>query len=198
MYKKKQFIKDTRESCPLLLYCYKCHWKNYKKNVKKIGRTRLPCTVPNQFALPSTTTKNKSIPTTRKSHVPFYMITNARISNFNFWIHVMLNSNISLGDLAVYNGCSPTFWSSIIYEHFTPPYEHIYCRLPYGLNLNQFSLFEYDCCQVIQSFKYYLDNKKHAYSSNHISLWTTCTIRSPIQIFISILCWIQITVHWSR
>ena len=116
-----------------------------------------------------------------------------------FWIHVMLNSNISLGDLAVYNWCSRTFWSSIIYEHFTPPCEHIYCRLPYGLNLNQFSLFEYDCCQVIQSFKYYLDNKKHANSSNHISLWTTCTIRSPIQIFVSILCWIQIIVHyWSR
>ena len=155
-------------------------------------------TVPNRFALPSTTTKNKSIPTKRKSNVPFYMITNARISNFNFWIHVMLNLNISLGDLAVYNGCSPTFWSSIIYEHFTPPYEHIYCHLPYGLNLNQFSLFEYDCYQVIQSFKYYLDNKKHAYSSNHISLWTTCTICSPIQIFVSILCWIQIAVHWSR
>ena len=82
----------------------------------------------------------------RKSNVPFYMITDAMISNFNFWIHVMLNSNILLGDLAVYNGCSPTFWSSIIYEHFTPPYEHIYYRLPYGLNLNQFSLFEYDCC----------------------------------------------------
>ena len=139
-------IQDTRESCPLLLYCYRCHWKNYKKNVKKIGRTRLPCTVPNRFALPSTTTKNKSIPTKRKSNVPFYMITNARISNFNFWIHVMLNSNISLGDLAVYNWCSRTFWSSIIYEHFTPPCEHIYCRLPYGLNLNQFSLFEYDFC----------------------------------------------------
>ena len=135
----------------------------------------------------------------RKSNVPFYMITDAMISNFNFWIHVMLNSNISLGDLAVYNWCSHTFWSSIIYEHFTPPCEHIYCRLPYGLNLNQFSLFEYDCCQVIQSFKYYLDNKKHAYSSNHISLWTTCTICSPIQIFVSILCWIQIIVHyWSR
>jgi len=172
--------------------------KLQEKCKKKIKRTRLPCTVPNQFALPSTTTKNKSIPTTRKIHVPFYMITNASISNFNFWIHVMLNSNISLGDLAVYNWCSPTFWSSIIYEHFTPPYEHIYCRLPYGLNLNQFSLFEYDCCQVIPSFKYYLDNRKHAYSSNHISLWTTCTIRSPIQIFVSILCWIQITVHWSR
>jgi len=110
----------------------------------------------------------------------------------------MLNSNISLGDLAVYNGCSPTFWSSIIYEHFTPPDEHIYCRLPYWLNLNQFSLFEYDWGQVIQSFKYYLDNKKHAYSSNHISLWTTCNIRSPIKIFVSILCWIQIRVHWSR
>ena len=94
--------------------------------------------------------KNKSTPTTRKSHVPFYMITNARILNFNFWIPVMLNSNISLGDLAVYNWCSRTFWTSIIYEHFTPPCEHIYCRLPYGLNLNQFSLFEYDCCQVIQ------------------------------------------------
>ena len=40
--------------------------------------------------------------------------------------------------------------------------------------------------------------KKHAYSSNHISLWTTCNIRSPIQIFVSILCWIQIRVHWSR
>ena len=64
--------------------------------------------------------------------------------------------------------------------------------------MNQFSLFEYDCCQVIQSFKYYLDNKKHAYSSNHISLWARCTIRSPIQIFVSILCWIQIIVHWSR
>ena len=37
----------------------------------------------------------------RKSNVPFYMITDAMISNFNFWIHVMLNSNISLGDLAV-------------------------------------------------------------------------------------------------
>ena len=110
----------------------------------------------------------------------------------------MLSSNISLGDLAVYNGCSPTFWSSIIYEHFTPPSEHIYCRLAYGLNLNQFSLFEYDCCQVIPSFKYYLDNKKHAYSSNHISLWTTCNIRSPIQIFVSIWCWIQSRVHWSR
>lgn len=135
----------------------------------------------------------------RKSNVPFYMITDAMISNFNFWIHVMLNSNISLGDLAVYNWCSRTFWSSIIYEHFTPPCEHIYCRLPYGLNLNQFSLFEYNCCQVIQSFKCYLDNKKRAYSSNHISLWTTCTIRSPIQIFVSILCWIQIIVHyWSR
>ena len=135
----------------------------------------------------------------RKSNVPFYMITDAMISNFNFWIHVMLNSNISLGDLAVYNWCSRTFWSSIIYEHFTPPCEHIYCRLPYGLNLNQFSLFEYDCCQVIQYFNCYLDNKKHTYSSNHISLWTTCTIRSPIQIFVSILCWIQIIVHyWSR
>ena len=120
------------------------------------------------------------------------------ISNFNFWIHVMLNSNISLGDLAVYNWCSRTFWSSIIYDHFTPPYEHIYCHLPYGLNLNQFSLFEYDCCQGIPSFKYYLDNRKHAYSSNHISLCTTCTIRSPIQIFVSILCWIQIIIHWSR
>ena len=87
----------------------------------------------------------------RKSNVPFYMITDAMISNFNFWIHVMLNSNISLGDLAVYNWCSRTFWSSIIYEHFTPPCEHIYCRLPYGLNLNQFSLFEYDCCLVIPS-----------------------------------------------
>ena len=83
--------------------------KNYKKNVKKIGRTRLPYTVPNRFALPSTTTKNKSIPTKRKSHAPFYMITNARISNFSFLIHVMLNSNISLGELVVYNGCSPTF-----------------------------------------------------------------------------------------
>ncbi len=168
--------------------------KVQEKCKKKIGRTRLPCTlpnrfalpstttknksiptkrksyvpfymitnarisnfnfwihvVPNQFALPSTTTKNKSIPTTRKSHVTFYMNTNARISNFNFWIHVMLNSSISLGDLAVYNWCSRAFWSSIIYEHFTPPCEHIYCRLPYGLNLNQFSLFEYDCCQVIQ------------------------------------------------
>ena len=134
--------------------------------------------------------KKKSIPTTRKSHVPFYMITNARISNFNFWFHIMLNSNISLGDLAVYNRCSPT--SSILYEHFTPPYEHIYFRLPYGLNLNQFSLFEYDCCQVIPSFKYYLDNRKHAYSSNHISLWTTCTIRSPISNFESMLCWIRI------
>ena len=69
----------------------------------------------------------------RKSNVRFYMITDAMISNFNFWIHVMLNSNISLGDLAVYNWCSRTFWSSIIYEHFTPPCEHIYCRLPYGL-----------------------------------------------------------------
>ena len=108
----------------------------------------------------------------------------------------MLYSNISLGDLALYNGCSPTFWSSIIYEHFTPPCEHIYCCLPYGLNLNQFSLFKYDCCQVMQSFKYYLD-KKHAYSSNHISLWTTCTIRSLIQISVSIWCWIQIPLHWS-
>ena len=45
----------------------------------------------------------------RKSNVPFYMITDAMISNFNFWIHVMLNSNISLGDLAVYNWCSRTF-----------------------------------------------------------------------------------------
>ena len=142
--------------------------------------------------------KNKSIPIKIKSNAPFYMITNARISNFNFWIHVMLNSNISLGDLAVHNWCSRTFWSSIIYEHFTPPCEHIYCRLPYGLNLNQFSLFEYDYCQVIPSIKYYLDNRKHAYSSNHISLWTTCTIRSPIQIFVSILHWIQIKVHWSR
>ena len=45
----------------------------------------------------------------------------------------MLSPNISLGDLAVYNGCSPAFLSSIIiYEHSTPPYEHIYC-------LNQFS-----------------------------------------------------------
>ena len=35
----------------------------------------------------------------RKSNVPFYMIIDAMISNFNFWIHVMLNSNISLGDL---------------------------------------------------------------------------------------------------
>ena len=173
--------------------------KKLQEKCKKNRENKITCTVPNRFALPSTTTKNKSIPTTRKSHVPFYMITNARISNFNFWIHVMLNSNISLGDLAVYNWCSRTFWSSIIYEHFTPPCEHIYCRLPYGLNLNQFSLFEYDCCQVIQQFKYYLDNKKHAYSSNHISLWTTCTIRSPIQIFVSILCWIQIIVHyWSR
>ena len=152
-----------------ILYFYKCHWKTIKKS-NFFGGTRLACTVGNQFALPSTTTKNKSIPTTRKSHVPFYVITNARISNFNFWIHVMLNSNISLGNLAVYNGCSPIFWSSIIYEYFTPPYERIYCCLPYGLNLNQFSLFEYDCCQLIPSFKYYLDNKKHAYSSTYISL----------------------------
>ena len=47
---------------------------------------------------------------------------------------------------------------------------NIYCRQTYGLNLNQLSLFEYDCWQVIQTFKYYLDTKKHAYSSNHISL----------------------------
>jgi len=172
--------------------------KKLQEKCKKIGRTRLPCIVPNQFTLPLTTTKNKSIPTTRKSHVPFYMITNTGIMNFNFWIHVMLNSNISLGDLAVYNGCGPTFWSSILYEQFTPPYEDMYWSLPYGLNLNQFSLFEYDCCQVIPSFKYYLDNRKHACSSIHISLWTTCTLWSPIQIFVSILCWIRITVHWSR
>jgi hypothetical protein len=45
---------------------------------------------------------------------------------------------------------------------------NIYCRLPYGLNLIKFSLFEYDCCQVIPSFKYCLHNRKHAYSTNHI------------------------------
>ena len=169
--------------------------KKLQEKCKKSGEHDYPVQYQIDSHFPQQQQK-KSIPTKRKGHVPFYMITNARISNFNFWIHVMLNSNI--GDLAVYNGCSPTFWSSIIHEHFTPPYEHIYCRLPYGLNLNQFSLFEYDCCQVIPSFKHYLGNKKHAYSNKHISLWTTRSIRSPIQIFVSILCWIQITVHWSR
>ena len=32
--------------------------KKLQEKCKKIGRTRLPCTVPNRFALPSTTTKN--------------------------------------------------------------------------------------------------------------------------------------------
>ena len=147
---KKQFIQDTRESCPLLLYCYRCHWKNYKKNVKKNRENKITLHSTKSIRTSLNNNKKQINSHQRKSNVPFYMITDAMISNFNFWIHVMLNSNISLGDLAVYNWCSRTFWSSIIYEHFTPPCEHIYCRLPYGLNLNQFSLFEYDCCQVIQ------------------------------------------------
>lgn len=133
--------------------------KKLQEKCKKSGEQDYPRQYQIDPHFPQQQQKTNQFPP-KERVIPFYMITDARISNFNFWIHVMLNSNISLGDLAVYNGCSRTFWSSIIYEHFTPSYEHIYCHLPYGLNLNQFSLFEYDCCQVIQSFKYYLDNKK--------------------------------------
>ena len=46
--------------------------KKLQEKRKKIGRTRLPCTVPNRFALPSTTTKNKSIPTKERVMSLFY------------------------------------------------------------------------------------------------------------------------------
>jgi hypothetical protein len=69
-----------------------------------------------------------------------------------------MNSNISLGDFAVYSGCVSIFGSYILYEHFMASNMYIYCRLPYELDLNQISIFGYERRQVIPSFKYYLDN----------------------------------------
>ena len=53
----------TRESHVLFYYITTNAIQNQQQITKKIGRTSLACTIPNQFALPlTTTTKNQNIP----------------------------------------------------------------------------------------------------------------------------------------